>query len=153
MEQLFTDMLERFDSFYKAIATAVTDLPDDALNWKPGSDLNSIAVILAHTAGALRYWVGDVAGNRPSGRVRAEEFETHDVSAAEMLDRLGAAMAIGRDVLAQMDVNSLDEKRVVGMDNDERTVGWAILHALEHTALHTGHIQITRQLWDQRGTG
>ena len=24
---------------------------------------------------------------------------------------------------------------------------WAILHAIEHTALHLGHMQITYQLW------
>jgi hypothetical protein len=29
-------------------------------------------------------------------------------------------------------------------------VGWALLHALEHTAIHLGHIQITQQLWDQK---
>jgi hypothetical protein len=30
------------------------------------------------------------------------------------------------------------------------TVAWAVLHAVDHTALHLGHIQITRQLWEQR---
>jgi len=28
-------------------------------------------------------------------------------------------------------------------------VAWALLHALDHTAQHLGHMQITRQLWDQ----
>jgi uncharacterized damage-inducible protein DinB len=151
MEQLFTDMLERFEFLYRAIETAVADLPDEALNWKPGPDLNSIAVILAHTAGAWRYWVGDVAGEMPSGRVRSEEFETRDVNAAEMLGRLRAAMETGREVLAQLDLSRLSETRAAGLDDKQHTVGWAILHALEHTALHTGHIQITCQLWEQRG--
>jgi len=26
-------------------------------------------------------------------------------------------------------------------------VAWAILHALEHTGIHLGHIQVTQQLW------
>jgi hypothetical protein len=29
-------------------------------------------------------------------------------------------------------------------------VGWALCHILKHTALHLGHLQITRQLWEQR---
>lgn len=33
--------------------------------------------------------------------------------------------------------------------NQEYTAAWAILHALEHTALHTGQIQLARQLWEQ----
>ena len=92
MEQLFQDFLERFETIHKAIETAVVDLPADALDWKPGPDMNSIAVILAHTAGAWRYWSGDIAGDLPSGRVRAEEFETHNVDATEMLSRLRAAL-------------------------------------------------------------
>ncbi len=71
MEQLFSDMQERFETLYKAIETAVADLPAEALDWKPATDMNSVAVLLTHTAGALRYWVGDVAGGKPSGRVRS----------------------------------------------------------------------------------
>ncbi len=151
MEQLFQDFLERFETIHKAIETAVVDLPADALDWKPGPDMNSIAVILAHTAGAWRYWSGDIAGDLPSGRVRAEEFETHNVDAAEMLSRLRAALDTTREVLSRLELSRLDEVRTAGMFNEERTVGWALLHALEHTALHAGHIQMTRQLWDRRG--
>ena len=150
MERLFQDMLERFETIHKVIETAVADLPAEALDWKPGPDMNSIAVILAHTAGAWRYWVGDVAGDLPSGRVRAEEFETFKVDAAEMLGRLSKALDTTRQVLGQIDPAHLGEKRIAGQQNEERTVGWALLHALEHTAIHAGHIQITRQLWDQR---
>jgi len=150
MDQLFTDLQDRFETLYKNIETAVADLPAEALDWKPGPEMNAIAVILAHTAGAWRYWVGDVAGGRPSGRVRADEFETHDVDAAEMLGRLRAARDAGREVLAELDPARLGEVRTAGLFDEQRTVGWALLHALEHTALHAGHIQLTRQLWDQR---
>lgn len=151
MEQLFQDLLQRFETIHRAIESAVADLPAEALDWKPGSDMNSIAVILAHTAGAWRYWVGDVAGDLPSGRVRSEEFETFNVDAAEMLERLNGALATTRQVLGQLESSRLGERRTAGMFNEERTIGWALFHALEHTALHAGHIQMTRQLWDQRG--
>jgi uncharacterized damage-inducible protein DinB len=151
LEQLFTDILERFETIYNAIEKAVADLPAEALDWKPGREMNSIGVILAHTAGAWRYWVGDVAGDSPSGRVRAQEFETHGVDTAEMLARLRAALDTSKEVLTSLEPSRLGEMRTAGMFNEERTVGWALLHALEHTALHAGHIQITRQLWDQRG--
>jgi uncharacterized damage-inducible protein DinB len=151
MEQLFQDILQRFETLYEAVEKAVADLPAEALDWKPGPDMNSIGVILAHMAGAWRYWVGDVAGDSPSGRVRAEEFETHGVEASEMLGRLRAALDASREVLGRLEPSRLGEVRTAGMFNEERTVGWAIFHALEHTALHTGHIQLTRQLWDQRG--
>lgn len=150
MEQLFSDLSERFEFVYKAIETAVADLPAEALDWKPGPDMNSIAVLLAHTSGAWRYWVGDVAGDLPSGRVRADEFETRGVDAADMLGRLRAALDTSREVLSGLDLARLAETRTAGMFDEQRSVGWALLHALEHTALHAGHIQMTRQLWDQR---
>lgn len=151
MESLFTDLLQRFETIHKAIETAVADLPAEAMDWKPGPEMNSIAVILAHTAGAWRYWAGDVAGDKPSGRVRAEEFETFNVDAAEMLGRLNTALETTRQVLGELELSRLGEVRTAGMFNEERTRGWALFHALEHTALHAGHIQMTRQLWDQRG--
>ena len=150
MEQLFTDMTERLETLYKAIAAAVEDLPAEALDWKPAPEMNSFAVLLAHTAGALRYWVGDVAGERSSGRVRAQEFETHGQDAAALLGRLRAAVDDGRETLATLDPARLGEVRTAGMFNEQRTVAFALLHGLEHTAIHTGHLQMTRQLWDQQ---
>ena len=38
MEQLFSDMQERLETLYKAIETAVADLPAEALDWKPATD-------------------------------------------------------------------------------------------------------------------
>jgi uncharacterized damage-inducible protein DinB len=150
MQQLFADMQERFETLYKAIETAVGDLPAEALDWKPAGDMNSVTVILTHTAGALRYWVGDVAGGKPSGRVRAQEFETRDVDATELMARLRAAVDFSAEVLANLDPATLGDIRTMGQKDEQHTVGWALLHGLEHTAIHTGHIQMTRQLWDQR---
>jgi uncharacterized damage-inducible protein DinB len=150
MQQLFADMQERLETLYKAIETAVADLPAEALDWKPAQDMNSVSVLLTHTAGALRYWVGDVAGGKPSGRVRAQEFETRDVDAAELMSRLRGAVDFAGTVLAELDPATLGEIRTMGQKDEQHTVGWALLHALEHTGIHTGHIQMTRQLWDQR---
>jgi hypothetical protein len=150
MSQLFTDMQERLETLYQAIEAAVADLPAEALDWKPATDMNSFAVLLTHTAGALRYWVGDVAGGRPSGRVRAAEFETRDVDAAELMGRLRAALDFAGQVLGELDPAVLGETRTMGQKDETHTIGWALLHALEDTALHGGHVQITRQLWDQR---
>jgi hypothetical protein len=31
-------------------------------------------------------------------------------------------------------------------------MAWSLLHAQEHMAIHVGHIQIMRQMWDQSPT-
>jgi uncharacterized protein DUF664 len=35
---------------------------------------------------------------------------------------------------------------------EQVTAGWALLHAIEHLREHVGHAQLTRQLWDARGS-
>ena len=91
-----------------------------------------------------------MAGERASGRVRAQEFETHGLDTAALLGRLRAAVDESRDVLATLDPARLGEVRTAGMFNEQRTVAFALLHGLEHTAIHTGHLQMTRQLWEQQ---
>ena len=74
----------------------------------------------------------------------------HNVDAAELMARLRAALDFAGEVLGELDPATLGETRTMGQKDESHSVGWALLHGLEHTAIHTGHIQITRQLWDQR---
>ncbi len=50
-----------------------------------------------------------------------------------------------RDVFSRLTAADLDEHRDAwDRSGDAR---WAILHVIDHTALHLGHMQITYQLW------
>jgi uncharacterized damage-inducible protein DinB len=111
--------------------------------------MNSVSVLLAHTAGSIRWWTGNVALDEPSDRNRQSEFETRDVSGAEMLRRLDAVIEYARSALTRLSLEDLDQPRFVG-EGRTVTCGWALLHALEHGYLHLGHIQLTCQLWRQR---
>lgn len=46
-------------------------------------------------------------------------------------------------------LNRLDELHTD--DGQKFSVSWSLLHVLDHTAIHLGHIQLTRQLWEQSG--
>ena len=150
MVELFAAYLDRLETLHTDMNRAIADLPVEALNWSPKPEMNSLAVLAAHTAGAERYWIGDVIARDGSQRDRAAEFRTQAVSARALVDRLDAALAHSRGVLEQLDLAILDEKRLAPRGGDEVTVAWALTHALEHTAIHLGHMQIMRQLWEQR---
>ena len=150
MIELVAAYLDRLEELHSDMNSAVADLPVEALNWSPGSEMNSLAVLAAHTAGAERYWIGDVVARDDSQRNRAAEFRVQAGSAQALIDRLNAALAHSRGVLEQLTLATLDEKRPSPRDGDEVTVAWALVHALEHTATHLGHMQIMRQLWEQR---
>jgi len=150
MLPMLKDYFDRLQALHADIQRTIEGLPQDALDWSPGPDMNSLAVLAVHTAGAERYWIGDVAGQDPSGRDRAAEFRTQGMDAAALTARLDAALAHSRAVLEGLTLSDLDALRPSSRDGREYTIAWALAHALGHTAVHVGHMQIIRQLWDQR---
>jgi len=142
--------MERLENLHKNLLEAIEGLSPEAMDWEPGHEMNSIAVVLAHTAGSLRYWIGDVALGEPSGRVRENEFKTRAVSSQEMQRRLDAVLAYARSSLPRLSLDDLEKEAHPVEDDEPVTRGWALLHALEHGYMHLGHIQLTSQLWKQR---
>ena len=128
----------------------IAELPAEALNWRPieGEDdhvTNSLAVMTAHVAGAEHFWIHEVTGNQPPTRDRPAEFRTAVDGPEPLLEKLKTVGEETGKVLAALTAADLDGTRQAR----DRTVAtrWAILHAIDHTALHLGHMQITYQLW------
>jgi uncharacterized damage-inducible protein DinB len=147
---LFEEFLDRLDAMCAEIEQAIEGLPPAALDWVPGPDMNSLGVLVVHVVGAARYWIGDVVARDPSGRDRQAEFQTRGVDANTLKKRLVDLQTYARSVCEKLTPGDLEEIRISPRNNWEFTVAWSLLHALEHTAIHVGHIQMLRQLWDQR---
>lgn len=145
--QFFADYLQRLEDLQNRLRKDVRDLPMEAMDWLPAPQMNSVAVLLAHIAGVLREGI-DIALDLAPSRVRAQEFQTHGVSGAEMLRRMDAVIEYAREALPRLSLDELDKER---KDEDGMvTCGWALLHGLEHAWLHLGHLQLTCQMWRQR---
>jgi uncharacterized damage-inducible protein DinB len=149
MQTFFTSYLDLLQDCHNGILQALEGLPQTALDWIPGPDMNSIAVLLAHITGSERYWIGDIAAQESSNRDRDAEFRVHGVDVDVFRKRLADNMEYARNVLDKMSLEDLESARVSPNNEREYTVAWALLHALEHATLHLGQIQITRQLWEQ----
>jgi uncharacterized damage-inducible protein DinB len=147
---MLEDYLERLQALHAGAARAIEGLPQAALDWMPGPDMNSLCVLVVHLTGAERYWIGDVVGRDPSGRDRDAEFRVHGLDEGALRKRLDDALTYSRDVLEELSPQNLETVCVSPRDGREFTVAWSLAHTLEHTAIHLGHMQIVRQLWDQR---
>jgi uncharacterized damage-inducible protein DinB len=148
MLEVFAVYLNRLEELHRDLNHALEGLPVEALNWSPGPEMNSLAILVAHTAGAERYWIGDVIARDDSQRDRAAEFRAQAINTEELIERLNAALTHSRGVVESLTLADLEERRFVPRDQRDVTVAWALLHALEHTAIHLGHMQIMRQWWD-----
>lgn len=148
MEIFMRDVLSLMDRLHQDALRTFEDLPQETLDWTPGHEINSFCALVVHLTGAERYWIGDVVGEQPSGRVREEEFQALGLDVERLRKHLTDSLEYTREVLETLSLQNLEHQRISPRDGRKFTVGWALVHALEHTALHVGHMQILRQWWN-----
>lgn len=151
MHEYYRTYMETLQDLHGEIESSIQGLPKNALDWLPGEGMNSIAVLVVHLIGAERYWIGDVAGADPSGRDRDAEFRTKGLDSQALRTRLDETTGYVRSVLSKLSPEDLERSCVVPSSGKKVAGAWALNHALVHTAIHLGHIQLTRQLWDRSG--
>lgn len=152
MEAIFAAYEQRLRELIRDFDAVLDGLPQAALDWSPGPELNSLTVLATHAVGSTRYWVGDVVAGDPSGRVREREFQTTGGDAAQLRQRLASLQEYVRGVLSELTLADLEQEHFAASRNGNVTAAFSLLHALAHLAEHVGHAQVTRQLWEQQHT-
>lgn len=149
MRKFYEVMLEQFRELHTEVVKALDELPPEAMDWSPGPEMNSISVLVMHFTGAERYYVGDVACGDPSFRDREAEFRTKGMDAAALKQRIADLDAYEATAFESLKVRDLETFKVSPRNGQTVTVAYALLHALDHTAVHIGHIEILTQQWKQ----
>jgi len=150
MQKLFDDYLNCLQSLHDDIKLTIEGLPQTALDWIPGSEMNSLGIIVAHVAGSERFMIGDIVAKEPSGRDRDAEFRTQGIDVAGLNERLDGSLAYIRKVLERFSIEDLKMPCVSPRDGSTNSARWYLFRVMGHVAGHLGHAQITRQMWDQR---
>jgi uncharacterized damage-inducible protein DinB len=150
MIPFYAELLNRLHVQHNDIEKAIEGLPQEALDWKPDPAMNSICVLIVHIAGAERFLIGDIVKGESSQRDRPAEFMAAGLEAATLVKRMKDSEAYIKSILESMSLADLDGARRDPRDGSQTSVSWAVLHALEHTALHSGQIQDLRQLYQDK---
>jgi uncharacterized damage-inducible protein DinB len=150
MDPVFEAYFDVLEALHEGCQSQLSGLTQEELDWCPNDGMNSVAILAAHIAGAERYWIGDVVMGEASGRDRDKEFSTTGVSEDVLSGLLDSALGYTREAFSRLATDHLAEVRISPRDGREYTVAWSIAHVLEHTALHLGHIQITKHLLKSR---
>jgi uncharacterized damage-inducible protein DinB len=127
------------EDYLPKIVRCLAQLDEESVWWRANPESNSIGNLILHLDGSTRMWVLGVASNRQIVRDRAAEFsERGPIAKAALLAHLRTTLAEVDKVLGALDESVLLERRQ--SSKEEVTVLWAILHAVEHFAMHTGQI-------------
>jgi len=132
----------------------VRGLPAAVLNWSPGPEMNSIAVLVGHLLDSERYLVAAALGEVVE-RDRERWFRFAAPSDTVLLDLIDQVETETHERLARLTAETL--AREFAPPNDRlgrRFTGlrW-LLHAVQHNREHIGQALLTRQLAEQRGIG
>lgn len=138
----------------------IDGIPDeDVNNWRPAlglQDINTFYALLTHLISSGEYWVLATAAEQPTHRVRSTEFvATGDVTALRA--RSDAWLAGCEAFMAALTPD--DFERVVDFKDSmtgqprSTTIANCLVHAVDHTANHLGHLQIQRQIWNAEHRG
>jgi hypothetical protein len=143
------EVIDRFQELHAEMAKGVEGLSPKALDWVPGQEMNSITVLVAHSLASEQAMIGGLILGEPPKGPRGAEFQLRGLTAADLKQRLADADQFIQAALPRISIADLEATRIRPRDGKPITVAWALLHALEHTGEHLGHLQLTRQLWDQ----
>jgi uncharacterized damage-inducible protein DinB len=142
--------LQMIDDLRGQVRDLIAGLPAEALNWRPLESseehaTNSLGVLATHIAGAEHFWTAEVVGGLPPSRDRDAEFAIRAASASELVGLLEQVGEETREIFSTMSETDLDGTREAR--GRVIPVRWCILHVIDHSALHLGHMQLTYQLW------
>jgi uncharacterized damage-inducible protein DinB len=145
--------LEAFLDFQRAtVVLKVGGLPDQLARRRLVASRSTVAGIVQHLAAAERYWFrGRLLGdgwNYPGWD--ADEDADFEVAAtttlAEVVRDYELACAEARAVAADLPLDALAAVR--GEGGDYVSLRWILLHMVEETARHNGHLDVLRELLD-----
>ena len=132
----------------------VRDLDADALNWRPGPETNSLAVLVTHLLGAEHSCVTTALGE-PIDRDRDAEFLARATGPEELLALIDHVDSVLPGLIDRLTADDLAAERTRPGDRLGRTRSgiWWVLHAMRQSREHIGQMMLTRQLYEQQVLG
>lgn len=128
------------------IDATVVQLSDAELFSRPGTEFNSVAVILRHLGGNLRSrWTDFLTtdGEKPD-RNRDTEFQDWEGDRASLLGYFDSGWRKFESVFDQLDDTNIEQ--VIYIRGESHTIPQALNRSLTHVAYHAGQIAIVARM-------
>ena len=140
------------NQYWPRLRKAVEPLSEEQIWWRPNPASNSIGNLLLHLNGNVWQWLVASFNRLEDRRDRPAEFNaTGDLSATDLLERLGETMEEAAKVLAHLSAQQLlatwhiQGYTVTGLA--------AVYQVVEHFGLHYGQIVYITKMQEGRDLG
>ncbi len=100
-------------------------------------------ILVAHLTGVERGWFVEHFAGGAEVRVREREFVAHERPMAELVEAYLSQVAISDTVIGGADLDAVSARR-------DHTLRWVVLHVVEETSRHLGHLDLLTELADGR---
>ena len=133
------------EDFLPKIEQCLEKLSDEQIWWRANEQSNSVGNLVLHLCGNARQWIVCGVGVGTDGRDRDAEFAQREiVPRDELLSLLRRTIGDVDATLAGYEPERLLETRMI--QGTEGSALDAILHVVEHFAMHTGQIIMTTKM-------
>ncbi|WP_109486143.1 DUF1572 family protein [Occallatibacter savannae] len=137
------------NQYWPRLRKAVEPLSDEQIWWRPNEASNSIGNLILHLNGNVWQWLVASFDRLPDNRDRPAEFNaTGDISAADLLARLGQTI----DEAAKVLVRLTPEELLATWQIQGYTVSGlaAVYQVVEHFGLHCSQIVYITKMQEGR---
>ncbi len=147
---LLSGILQWMDFTHRNMIEIIADLPDDALTWHPADAMGSLSGIICHTMYCETYAIRRAAGEDITHDEAADAalWDMRD-DAEHLIACISEADAVMKRFLPVMTVEKMAMRYPAWNQATPTLAGALIAEAAIHTGMHWGHMQMTRQLWEQ----
>jgi hypothetical protein len=149
MEPAVATVVDLYGTVHRQLRELIDGMDTEALNWSPGPEMNSLAVLVTHTVASeldTLTFVRDVGNDRD----RDAEFRTRTPDVSELmacLDRGDVNLVEHGKAITPSQLEIMRERP--GRDS-QVGLHW-LINNCGHSREHLGHAQMTKLLWEQRG--
>jgi uncharacterized damage-inducible protein DinB len=152
IKEFIDQSIHRIDENTPRIARCMNEL-DEADTWRrPNDSSNSVGNIILHLCGNITQYIISSLGKTEDIRGRDKEFSANGgYSKWELIAKLNTTVEKAKDIIQNMDRNSLLRKRQV--QGFEYSGMGIIIHVTEHYSYHTGQIVFWTKLLKDKDLG
>ena len=149
MDQTASTIVDLFLKVHAQLREIVRDMDADQLNWAPAPDANSPAVLVTHTLASEYHtllFVRDIVEDRD----RDAEFRATATSADELIAQIDRADELLRQHGEAITAGDFAATRTRPDRDPQLGLHW-LVNNYGHAREHVGHLELTAQLYLQRG--